>query len=54
MRGICDAGHSDVLRWHDVYIPSLMKISTDVQAILRFQLSNLNGCNVGIIERKNL
>jgi hypothetical protein len=28
-------------------IPSLIKINTGVQAILRFALSNLNDCNVG-------
>jgi hypothetical protein len=27
-----------------------MKIGTGVQAILRFWLSNLNGCNVGVTD----
>jgi hypothetical protein len=30
-----------------IYIPSLMKIGRDVQAILRFCFINLRGCNVG-------
>jgi hypothetical protein len=30
------------------FLKSFMKISTDVQAILIFFLSNFNGCNVGI------
>jgi hypothetical protein len=34
--------------WHDIYIPSLMKIGTGVQAILRLCLRNLRGLNVGI------
>jgi hypothetical protein len=33
-----------------MYIPSFMKISTGVQAILSFSLSNLRGCNVGITD----
>jgi hypothetical protein len=31
-----------------------MKIGTGVQAILRLFLRNLNGCNVGITEGRNL
>jgi hypothetical protein len=31
-----------------VCIPSFMKVSTGIQAMLRFSLSNLRGCNVGI------
>jgi hypothetical protein len=31
-----------------IYITGFMKIGTGVQAILRFCLSNLKGCNVGI------
>jgi hypothetical protein len=31
---------------------SFMKIVTGVQGILRFCLSNLNGCNVGITDGK--
>jgi hypothetical protein len=51
-RGIYDPRHWDGLRWHDILvcIPNLMKIGTGVQALLRFCLSNLDGCNVGIID----
>jgi uncharacterized protein YraI len=31
-------------------LPSFMKIGTGIQAILRFCLSNLKGCNVGITD----
>jgi hypothetical protein len=31
-----------------LYISCFMKIGTDIQAILRFCLGNLNGCNVDI------
>jgi hypothetical protein len=34
-----------------IYLPRFMKFCTGVQAILRFHLSNLNGCNVGITDR---
>jgi uncharacterized protein YraI len=37
-----------------IYLPSFVKIGTGVQAILRFCLSNSNGCNVGIIDRRDL
>jgi hypothetical protein len=37
-----------------IYIPSFMKIGTGVQAILRFCLSKLRGCNVGITDGKDL
>jgi hypothetical protein len=30
------------------YLPSFKKIATGVQAILRFCLGNLRGCDVGI------
>jgi hypothetical protein len=33
-----------------IYVPSFMKIGTGVQAILRFYLENLRGCNVGITD----
>jgi hypothetical protein len=33
-----------------IYIPSFMKTGMSIQAILRFCLSNLNGCNVGITD----
>jgi uncharacterized protein YraI len=31
-----------------VYISNFMKIGSGIQVILRFCLSNLRGCNVGI------
>jgi hypothetical protein len=34
------------------FLPSFMKIGSGVQAILRFRLSNLNGCNAGITDGK--
>jgi uncharacterized protein YraI len=37
-----------------IYIPSFMKIVTGVQAILRFCLRNLRGCNVGFTDGKDL
>jgi hypothetical protein len=36
------------------YIPSFMKTDTGVQAILWFCVSNLRGCNVGIIDERDL
>jgi hypothetical protein len=36
-----------------IYIPSFMKIGIGVQAILRFRLRNLRGCNV-ITDGRNL
>jgi hypothetical protein len=33
-----------------MYIPSFMEIDPSVQGMLRFCLSNLNDCNVGIID----
>jgi hypothetical protein len=33
-----------------IRIPSFMKFHTDVQAIIRFCLRNLRGCNVGITD----
>jgi hypothetical protein len=33
-----------------IYIPSFIKIGIGVQAILRFCLGNLRGCNVGITD----
>jgi hypothetical protein len=29
-----------------IYVPSFVNITTGVQAILRFALSNLRGCNI--------
>lgn len=33
-----------------IYIQSIMKIVTDVQVILRFILSNLKCCNIGVTD----
>jgi hypothetical protein len=37
-----------------MYILSLVNIGTGVQAILRFSLNNLRGCNVGITDGRDL
>jgi hypothetical protein len=37
-----------------IYAPSFMKIGIGVQAMLRFCLISLNGCNVGITDGKEL
>jgi hypothetical protein len=37
-----------------IHIPSSMKVGTGIQAILRFYLSNLRGCNVGITDGRHL
>jgi hypothetical protein len=37
-----------------IYIPSFVKIGEDVQAILKFSLRNLRGCNVGISDVRYL
>jgi hypothetical protein len=37
-----------------IFLLSFTTIGTDIQAILRCCLSNLNGCNVGIIDGKEL
>jgi hypothetical protein len=49
MRGIYDVCSGVVLRWHDIYVPSLMKIGIGIQSILSFCLRNWKGCNVGNI-----
>jgi hypothetical protein len=54
MREIYEAHYLDGLRWHEIYIPSFMKIDTGVHAILMFRLRNLRGCTVGITDRKDL
>jgi hypothetical protein len=36
-----------------IYLPSFMKIGTGVQAILRFCLRNLKGCDVGITDGRD-
>jgi hypothetical protein len=42
--------HLEMVSCGMIYIPSFMKISRGLQAILRFCLSNFKGCNVGIID----
>jgi hypothetical protein len=37
-----------------IYIPGFMRIGISIQAILRFRLSSLNGCNVGIKDGRYL
>jgi uncharacterized protein YraI len=37
-----------------IYIPSFVKIGTGVQAIVRFCLRNLRGCNVDITDGRDL
>jgi uncharacterized protein YraI len=37
-----------------IYIPSFIKIGSGIQAVLRFCLSNLWGCNVGINDGRDL
>jgi hypothetical protein len=36
-----------------IYLMSFIKIGTGVQAILRFGLRNLRGCNVGITDGRD-
>jgi hypothetical protein len=41
--------HTEMVSCGMTYIPrSFMKIITDIQAISRFCLGNLRGCNIGI------
>jgi uncharacterized protein YraI len=37
-----------------MYVPSFMKIAAGVQAILRFCVRNLKGCNVSITNGRDL
>jgi hypothetical protein len=37
-----------------IFLPSFMKVSTGLRALFRFCFSNLNGCNVGITDGKEL
>jgi hypothetical protein len=39
---------------HEVCLSGFMKTGTGVQAILRFYLGSLRGCNFGIIDDKDL
>jgi cytochrome c553 len=48
-KGICAVCH-EMASYGKIYIPSFMKIGAGLQKLLRFCLSNLRGCNVGIIE----
>jgi hypothetical protein len=52
--GIYNVRHWHGLRWHCKHIPSFTKIDKGVQAILRFCLRNLRGCNVGITDGRDL
>jgi hypothetical protein len=56
MRKINYVCHWHGLRWHDVrvYIPSFLQIIMGVQVILKFCLSNLKGCKVGITDERDL
>jgi hypothetical protein len=46
--------HWHGLRWHDVYIPSFLQSIMGFQAILKFCLSSLKGCEVVIIDGRDL
>jgi hypothetical protein len=37
-----------------IYLPSFMRIATGVQAILKFRLRNVRGCDVGITDGRYL
>jgi hypothetical protein len=37
-----------------IYVPSFKKIGPGAQAILRFCLKNIRGCNVGIPDGRDL
>jgi hypothetical protein len=53
MLGITDG--RDLLKWLRVaYKPSFTRIEKGNQEILRFCLSNLNGCNVDITDLRDL
>jgi hypothetical protein len=45
---------SDGMIYTYIHTPSFVKIDIGVQEILRFCLSNLNGCNVGITDGRDL
>jgi hypothetical protein len=45
---------TDMASGFTICIPSFMKISTGIQAILRFYFNNLRCNNVGIIDGKDL
>jgi hypothetical protein len=53
MRGIYDV-HVQMGSCGMIYLPSFMKIGTGIQAISRFCLSNLSGCNVDITDGRFL
>jgi hypothetical protein len=50
--GITDKGIYEVTV--EIYVPYFMKIGIGVQAVLRFCLRNLRGCNFGITGGKDL
>jgi hypothetical protein len=54
MREVYDIRNWDGLRWHDIYIPSFMRIGMGFQPIIRFCLNNLKGSNVGITDGNDL
>jgi hypothetical protein len=37
-----------------IYVPSFMKIDSAIQAILRFSLSSVGGCNTSNIDVRDL
>jgi hypothetical protein len=54
MLALLMAGIHDVYVDDMVYIPSFIKIDVGVQAILRFSLRNLSGCDAGITDERDL
>jgi hypothetical protein len=52
IEGTYGVRHWDDFMWYG--IPSFMKIGTGVQAVLRFSLINVRGCNVGITDGRDL
>jgi hypothetical protein len=53
MGGIYDVRHLGSFI-SEIYLPVFMKICPGVQAVLRFCLSSLNGCNVDITNGRDL
>jgi hypothetical protein len=44
----------EVVSYGMIYIPSFIKLFSGVHEVLRFCLSVLRGCNVGITDRTDL
>jgi hypothetical protein len=44
----------DIAKYGMIYLPSFMKIVKDIQAILRFCLRSLIGCDAGITNGRDL